>query len=43
MVFTNAQTTAFFEAADQMGIAADTRPQLVNEGIDNVLDLSDLL
>jgi hypothetical protein len=41
MVFTNAQTTSFFEAADQMGIAADTQAQLANEGIDDVPDLSD--
>jgi hypothetical protein len=41
MVFTIAQTTAFFEAADQMGIPPDTRVQLANEGIDAVSDLSD--
>jgi hypothetical protein len=41
MVFTNAQTTSFFEAADQMGIMADTRAQLANEGIDDVSDLLD--
>jgi hypothetical protein len=41
MVFTMAQTTAFFEAADQMGMPADTREQLANEGIDSVSDLSD--
>jgi hypothetical protein len=41
MVFTQAQTTSFFEDEDQMGIAADTRTELVNEGIEAVLDLSD--
>jgi hypothetical protein len=41
MVFTIAQTTAFFEGPDQMGIPADTRIQLTNEGIDSVSDLSD--
>ena len=42
MVFTIAQTTAFFEAADQMGIPGDTRVQLGEEGIEAVSDLSDL-
>ena len=41
MVFTIAQTTAFFEAQDQMGLPGDTRLQLVNEGIQAVSDLSD--
>jgi hypothetical protein len=41
MVFTMAQTTAFFESADQMGIPANTRAQLVNEGIEDVSDLLD--
>ena len=41
MVFTIAQTTAFFEAADQMGIPGDTRVQLGEEGIEAVSDLSD--
>jgi hypothetical protein len=41
MVFTIAQTTLFFEAQDQMGIPADTRLQLANEGIQAVSDLSD--
>ncbi len=41
MVFTIAQTTLFFEAQDQMGIPADTRLQLANEGIHVVSDLSD--
>jgi hypothetical protein len=41
MVFTQAQTTSFFEEAAQMGIAAATRTELVNEGNDAVSDLSD--
>jgi hypothetical protein len=41
MVFTNGQTTSFFEAIDQMGIPEDTRIQLGKEGIDAVSDLSD--
>jgi hypothetical protein len=41
MVFTQAQTTAFFEAANQMGIPPDTREQLEFEGIETVSDLSD--
>ena len=41
MVFTQAQTTSFFENADQMGIAHDTELQLINEGIDDVSDLLD--
>jgi hypothetical protein len=41
MMFRNAQTTAFLEAADQMGIDADTVAQLANEGIDNVSDLAE--
>lgn len=41
MVFTNAQTTSFFEDADQMALSNRTRVQLVEEGIDNVTDLSD--
>jgi hypothetical protein len=41
MVFMQAQTTSFFEDEDQMGIAADTRTELVNEGIEAVSDLSD--
>jgi hypothetical protein len=38
MVFTIAQTTAFFKAQDQMGIPTDTRLQLANEGIEDVSD-----
>ena len=41
MVFTAGQTTAFFENADQMGIAHATVVQLVNEGIDEVQDLAE--
>jgi hypothetical protein len=41
MVFTIGQTTAFFEAPDQMGIPQDTRLQLANEGIEAVSDLLD--
>jgi hypothetical protein len=41
MVITNAQTTTFFEDADQMALAADTRAQLVVEGIDEVDDLAE--
>jgi predicted DNA-binding protein (UPF0251 family) len=39
MVLTNAHTTAFFEAAAQMGIPRATVVQLVNEGISTVHDL----
>ena len=41
MVFTVAQTTAFFEDAAQMGIPNATRIQLQVEGIDAVSDLSE--
>ena len=41
MVFTNAQTTAFFEEAAQMAIPAATRPGLALEGITMVDDLED--
>ena len=41
MVFTAAQTTAFFEAANQMAIPHATRVQLNNEGITSVDDLSE--
>jgi hypothetical protein len=41
MVLTNAHTTAFFEAAAQMGIPRATVVQLVNEGISTVDDLSE--
>ena len=41
MVFTQAQTTAFFQNDDQMAIPATTRAQLINEGIESVVDLAD--
>jgi hypothetical protein len=41
MLFTINQTTAFFDNADQMGIPADTRAQLANEGIEAVSDLAE--
>ena len=41
MVLTNAQTTAFFEDAAQMGIPHATVVQLQEEGIDQVDDLVD--
>jgi hypothetical protein len=41
MVFTNAQTTAFFEDANQMAIPALTRLQLQTEGIVTVDDLEE--
>ena len=41
MVFTNAQTTAFFQAADQMAIIPATVAQLATEGIANVQDLEE--
>ena len=41
MVLTNAQTTAFFEQQDQMGIPHQTVTQLVNEGISRVEDLKE--
>ena len=41
MVLTNAQITAFFEDADQMAIPAETRAQMINEGIQAVEDLVD--
>jgi hypothetical protein len=41
MVMTNAQTTAFFENAAQMGLDAATRAQLVIEGITEVDDLAE--
>jgi hypothetical protein len=41
MVLTAAQTTAFFELPVQMAIAHDTRIQLQQEGINNVVDLAD--
>ena len=41
MVFTTAQTTVFFENADQMAIPHDSVVQLVVEGISEVDDLRD--
>ena len=41
MVFTAAQTTSFFEDADQMGLAHRTRVFLQGEGITTVEDLSE--
>ena len=41
MVLTAAQTAAFFEDADQMGIPHDTVEQLAAEGISTVNDLAD--
>ena len=41
MVFTAAQTTAFFENADQMGIPHVTVVQLQQEGIATIDDLAD--
>ena len=41
MVFTAAQTTAFFEGADQMAIPNATVIELANEGIQTATDLSE--
>ena len=41
MVFTAAQTTAFYEGADQMAIPNAMVPELVNKGIQTVNDLSE--
>jgi hypothetical protein len=41
MVFTLAQTTAFFQEPNQMTIPAATRAQLATEGIVNVDDLAE--
>jgi hypothetical protein len=41
MVLTAAQTTAFFENEDQMGIPHATVVQLATEGIVSVIDLAD--
>jgi hypothetical protein len=41
MVLTVAQTTAFFENADQMAIPNATVMELVNEGINTVDDLAE--
>jgi hypothetical protein len=40
MVLTAAQTTAFFENGDQMGIPHATVVQLATEGIMSVIDLA---
>ena len=41
MVLTAAQTTAFFESPDQMGILHATMVQMQHEGIQSVADLAD--
>ena len=41
MVLTAAQTTAFFENNDQMGIPQETMAQMQHEGIHSVADLAD--
>ena len=41
MVLTAAQTTAFFENPDQMGIPHETMVQMQEEGIETVADLAD--
>ena len=41
MVFTAAQTTAFFEDADQMALPHETRQRLAVEGLTAVTDLQD--
>lgn len=41
MPFTNAQTTSFFEDADQLAISHRTVAQLVTEGITAVDDLAE--
>ena len=41
MVLTGAQTTAFFENQDQMGIPHETMVQMQHEGIHSVADLAD--
>ena len=41
MVLTAAQTTAFFESPDQMGIPHATMVQMQQEGIQSVVDLED--
>ena len=40
MVLTAAQTTAFFENPDQMGIPHTTMVQMQQEGIQSVADLA---
>ena len=41
MVLTAAQTTAFFENPDQMGIPHATMVQMQQEGIQSLADLAD--
>ena len=41
MVLTAAQTTAFFENPDQLGIPHETMVQIQREGIQTVADLAD--
>ena len=41
MVLTAAQTTAFFETPDQMGIPHATMVKMQQEGIQSVADLAD--
>ena len=41
MVLTAAQTTAFFESPDQMGIPHATMVQMQQEGIQSITDLAD--
>ena len=41
MVLTAAQTTAFFESPDQMGIPHETMVQMQQEGIQTVSDLAE--
>ena len=41
MVLTAAQTTAFFENPDQLGIPHETMVQIQQEGIQTVADLAD--
>ena len=41
MVLTAAQTTAFLESPDQMGIPHATMAQMQQEGIQSVADLAD--
>ena len=42
MPFTNAQTRAFFENANQMAIPTATINELANEGINDVEDLAEV-
>ena len=41
MVLTAAQTTAFFENPDQLGIPHETMMQIQREGIQTVADLAE--